>query len=269
MTSADTDQDSNFANTVLKSLDLLECLANSEHPLTAPQIAKQCGMSRPTAYRLLATLQSRGYVRNNEHEYSLGMKILSLSRVILESIDLANEAYPYLLQLSQLSGETTYVSLLDGTEILYINKVESTQPIRLSCSIGARNPLYSTSMGKAMLAFLPAENRQALLNQITLQPFTERTLANQDVLLRALEGIRQRGYSSDDRENEETVRCIGAPIFNHMGYPFAAMSIAGPAFRLTMEQLDDLAPQLMDVTRTLSKRFGYQPDTNGHRRARR
>ena len=255
----DAGYEANLANTVLKSLDLLECLANSDKPLTAPEIAKKCKMSRPTAYRLLATLQSRGYVTNKEHEYSLGTKILSLSRVILESLDLANEAYPYLRHLSQLSGETTYVSILDGTEILYINKVESTQSIRLNCTLGARNPLYCTSMGKSILAYLPEDERDSLLGQIQLRPFTEKTIVDKHELLDVIAVVRQRGYAIDDQEIEDEVNCVGAPIFNHMGYPFAAMSIAGPAFRLSKDKLEELVPYLLEVTQTLSSQFGYQP----------
>ena len=264
----DSVRDSVLAHTVLKSLDLLECLANSGHPMTAPEIARQCGMSRPTAYRLLATLQSRGYVSNNEHEYSLGMKILSLSGVILKSLDLANEAYPYLRQLSQLSGETAYVSILDGTEILYINKVEGTQRIRLNCTIGTRNPLYCTSMGKSILAFLPESEREALLQKITLRAYTEYTITDKGVLLETLSGIRQRGYAYDDLEMEDNVRCIGAPIFNHMGYPFGAMSLAGPAFRLPIEKLDELSQALLEAVQNLSQQFGYlsAPKKNGNRK---
>ncbi len=254
----DNVHESNLSNTVLKSLDLLECLANSEQPLTAPQIAKKCGISRPTAYRLLATLQSRGYVTNREHAYSLGTKILNLGRVILDSLDISSEAYPYLRHLSQISGETTYVSVLDDTEILYINKVESSQQIRINCTIGTRNPLYCTSMGKSILAFLPEDERDAILDRIELRPFTEKTVADKRQLLEVLDEVRQLGYAFDDREIEDNVNCIGAPIFNHMGYPFAAMSIAGPSFRMPPEKQQELIPHLLEATRALSKCFGYQ-----------
>jgi DNA-binding IclR family transcriptional regulator len=260
-------RESNLSHTVLKSLDLLECLANSEKPLTAPQIAKRCGVSRPTAYRLLATLQSRGYVTNKEHAYSLGTKILSLGRVILESMDLANEAYPYLRHLNQISGETTYVSILDDSEILYINKVESSQQIRTNCTIGTRNPLYCTSMGKSILAFLPDEERDALLNQVELRPFTEKTIVDKALLLEMLDMVRQHGYAVDDCEIEDNVNCLGAPIFNHMGYPFAAMSISGPSFRMSPEKIAEFIPHLLEATQRLAERFGYhaRPQQNGNR----
>lgn len=253
----DAIHESNLSNTVLKSLDLLECLANSEKPLTAPQIAKLCGVSRPTAYRLLATLQSRGYVTNKEHEYSLGTKILSLSRVILDSMDLANEAYPYLRHLSQLSGETTYVAILDDAQVLYINKVESSQQIRINCTIGTRNPLYCTSLGKSILAFLPADERDALIEQMELRPLTEKTIVDKQRLLEVLDVVRQQGYAADDREIEDNVNCIGAPIFNHMGYPFAAISISGPSFRMPEEKITSLIPPLLEATQALSRQFGY------------
>ena len=260
MRNIDFERESILSNTVLKSLDVLECLADSGQPLTASEIARVCGMSRPTVYRLLATLQSRGYVSNIEHEYTLGSKILSLSGVILNSIDLAYPAYPYLQQLSDLSGETACASVLDGNEVLSINKVESKQPMRLNSPIGARNPLYCTSMGKSMLAYLPEYERDALLHKITLHPFTDYTITDKEDLIETLGVIKERGYAYDDLEMEDNVRSVAAPVFNHMGYPIGAISLAGPAYRLSIEKLDELAVSLMEATQTLSKQFGYPGD---------
>jgi IclR family acetate operon transcriptional repressor len=260
MTAQDPAQESNLSQTLLKALDVLECLAAAGRPLTAPEVAKQCGMSRPTVYRLLTTLQTRGYVASHEHEYQPGTKILSLSRVVLESIDVSALAGPFLRELSAASGETTYVSVLDGTTILYINKVESTQSVRSNCTIGTHNPLHSTSMGKAILAYLPAIERARLLDQMTFTYFTPNTITDREALLEELARVRQRGYALDDIEMEDNVRCIGAPIFNHMGQPFAAMSLSGPAFRLPVERLETLSELLIDITQTISRQLGYQPN---------
>jgi DNA-binding IclR family transcriptional regulator len=215
-------------------------------------------MSRPTVYRLLTTLESRGYVKNDEHTFTLGTQILSLSRVLLESFDLPRIAYPFLRKLSELSGETTYVSILDGTEILYVNTVESTQSIRSTCTIGTRNHLYSSSMGKSILAYLPSEERDAILDAISpMQAFTPNTITDRDALLQELDRVCSQGYALDNIEVEDNVRCVGAPIFDHMGYPFAAMSLSGPAFRLSVGRLHELAPQLVEFTQQISQQLGY------------
>ncbi len=262
MKSPDSAHESNLSQTVLKALDLIECLATAKYPLSAPEVAKQCQISRPTAYRLLSTLQSRGYVTNVEHEYALGTKFLSLSRVLLESFALSDLVHPYLRELNDISGETTYVSVLDNTKILYISKVESTQAIRTNCTIGTRNPVYSSSMGKAILAFLPEAEQKALINQIDLVKYASNTITDRDELLEELRLTRQRGYALDDNEMEDNVRCVGAPIFDHMRHPIAAMSISGPAYRMTRERLEELSPHLIECTQIISQKLGYIPDNS-------
>lgn len=254
-------QGTNLSQTVLKALEILESVAEAKVPLSAGEIAKLCGMSRPTAYRLLTTLQSQGYIANNGHEYTLGTKILSLSGDFLASFDLPSISHQYLRQLSEMSGETTYVSILDGTEILYINKVESMQAVHSNCTIGTRNRLYSSSMGKAILAFLPPAERDTILDKIApLEAFTPNTITERDALLIELERIREQGYAIDDIEGEEDVRCVGAPIFDRVGRPFAAMSLSGPAFRLSVERLHELSSLVVDATQRVSHRMGYDPD---------
>ena len=252
-------QDANLSQTVLKALDVLECVSEAAgSPLTAAEIAKRCGMSRPTTYRLLTTLQSRGYIANNEHEYTLGSKILSLSGTLLASFNLHAMSYPFLRELSRMSGETTYISILDGTEILYINKVESTQAVHSNCTIGSRNHLYCSSMGKAILAFLPSGERDTILEQISpLKAFTPNTITERDALLNELDRVRGQGYAIDDIEGEDNVRCVGAPILDHVGRPFAAMSLSGPAFRLSVEDLHKLSSLVVDVTQRISRQMGY------------
>jgi len=257
MTSSEAIQDANLAQTVLKALDILDCVANANTPLPAPEIAKRCGMSRPTAYRLLTTLQSRGFITNSDHEYRLGSKILSLSRILLDSMDLPTLSQPFLRELSEASGETTYVSILDGTQLLYISKVESQHIIRSHCTIGTRNPLHSSSMGKAILSNLPPDELNAMLDRIDLVAHTEHTITNRDQLLQELECTRLRGYAIDNLEMEENVRCVGAPIFNHMGYPFAAISLSGPAFRLPVERLHEFAPLVLKAAHSISSQLGY------------
>jgi DNA-binding IclR family transcriptional regulator len=256
-------QEANLSQTVLKALEVLECVAEAGVPLNAGEIAKRCGLSRPTAYRLLTTLQSRGYITSTYHEYTLGSKILSLSGVLLESFDLPSLAHPYLRELSSVSGETAYVSILDSTEILYINKVESTQAVHSNCTIGSRNQLYCSSMGKAILAFLSPNERDAILDKIApLKAFTPNTITDPEALLTELERVRSQGYAIDDVEGEENVRCVGAPVFDRVGRPFAAMSLSGPAFRLSVGRLHELSSLVVNATQHISRQLGYAPDAD-------
>jgi DNA-binding IclR family transcriptional regulator len=168
-------------------------------------------------------------------------------------------AKPYLRELNQASDETTYLSILDDTEILYVGMVESTQSVRMYSAIGTRNPLYCSSMGKAILAFLPVEERNALLDRITLAPCTANTITDRAALTKELELIRAQGFAIDNVEIEEGVRCLGAPVFNYMGQVFAAVSISGPAYRLSVERLQELSKLVIRATTAISTDLGYVP----------
>lgn len=260
MASLSVNHEANLVQTVLKAIDVLECLAGADRPLSAPEVGRRCRMSRPTAYRFLVTLSNRGYVTGTEDGcYRLGTRVLSLGSSLLNSLDLLQLSNPDLHELSQATHETTHLALLDGSEILYINKVESSQSVRLHSTVGTRNLLYCTAMGKAVLAFLPAAERNLLLDQISFTPRTANTIVDRATLMEHLNLVRERGFAIDDMEGEEGVRCVGAPIFDHTGRVFAALSISGPAYRLPLSRLLELAPLVRKTAENVSGKLGYVP----------
>lgn len=256
--------DANFSGTVLKALDVLECLAEYRRPMTTQEIAKACSMSRPTTYRLLTTLMSRGFVRDDgNYQYALGTKFLSLSSIVLNDINLLKMASPYLHELTVLSKETANLSILDGTEILYIGKEESRQSAEvpmmvLRTTVGTRLMLHATGMGKVILAHLPYAERQALIEKtLPLRAYAVNTITDPAVLAQELDKIRTRGYAIDDREVDDGTRCVAAPIFDSSQRVIGAMSIAGPAYRLTTDHLHRLSPEIVRVTQAVSEQLGY------------
>lgn len=257
--------EANFSGTVIKALNVLDCLAQHRRPMSTQEIARACGMSRPTTYRLLSTLLSRGFVRSDgDYNYSLGTKFLSLGKIVLDSIDLQELARPYLHELCQLSNETANLAILDDTELLYIGKEESLQNslspvfVQMRSTIGTRVMLHSTSMGKAILAHLAADQVQAILERTTpLKAYTAQTIIDPTALRRELDRVRERGYAIDDREVDDGTRCVAAPVFDSSGQVIAAMSVAGPAYRLTIEQLTQMALEVMRVAQALSQQLGY------------
>ena len=260
MVSVDVPPESNLAQTVLKALDILECIASAERPLSASEVARVCQVSRPTAYRLLLTLAARGYVAQvNGSHYRLGTQALSLSKKVLDSLDLPELAKPYMRRLSDVANETVHLSILDKTEILYIDKAESSQSVRMHSTIGTRNKLHCTAMGKAILAFLPDEERTRLIEQLKLLPCTATTITDKEALAAELNSIRTKKFATDDEESEEGVRCVGAPIFDYTGQVFAAISVSGPAYRLSISRIDALAPLVIDTARASSSQLGSVP----------
>jgi len=258
MSSKETPNESNLSQTVLKALDILECVALAEQPLSAAEVAKLCGLSRPTAYRLIRTLTTRGYVaQDDETHYRLGTQTLSLSQNVLDSLDLHELAQSYLRQLSDITNETAYLSILDVDEILYIGKAESSQSVRTHTKIGSRNRLHCTSMGKAILAHLPESDRNELFERLELIANTPTTITDLNTLIEELATIQAQKYAIDNEESEEGVRCVGAPIFDHNGNVLAAISVSGPAYRLSVSRLVALSTLVMDTAMTISGRLGY------------
>ena len=250
----------NVSQTVLKAIDVLECIATAKDPLSAPEVAQQCGLSRPTAYRLLTTLQSRGYIANEQTGlYHLGMSVLNLSKNLLDHLDLRDLAKPYLSELSRNSHETTHLGILDDLAVYYVEKVESSQAVRMTSVIGASNPLHCTAMGKAILAFLPEEQRTALVKRIDFEARTPQTITDIATLNKYLETVREQGFAIDDMEDVEGIRCIGAPIFNHEGIAFAAISVSGPAYRLSIARLTELSNSVLNAAKKISSQLGYTP----------
>lgn len=249
---------SNLTLTVLKALDVLEFLAAKEEPVPVAEIARGCGQSRPTAYRLLTTLQHRKYVSNDGNgRYSLGTKILGLSKHVIDSLDFHQIAIPELNNLTRISEETTHFAILDQGEALYVAKIESTQPVRMHSTVGARNPLHCTAVGKAMLAFLPADERAELLNKLVLTKRTQNTITSRAVLAEHLEQIHRQGFAIDDVENEEGIRCVAAPVFNHEGYVAGAISISGPAYRIPISKLKEVSKLVIPACEAVSRKLGY------------
>jgi DNA-binding IclR family transcriptional regulator len=260
MASRNVPNEANLSQTVLKALDILECIALADRPLSAAEAAKMCDLSRPTAYRLISTLASRGYATQEDAtHYRLGTQVLSLSRNVLDSLDLPELAQPYLRQLSDITNETAYLSMLDGREILYIGKAESSQSVRTHTKIGSRNMVHCTAMGKAMLAFLPEGEQTSLIDGLDLPANTPTTITDRDALAKELAAIRAQEYAIDDEESEDGVRCVGAPVFDHTGHVIAAISVSGPAYRLSVSRLIALSSLVMDTANAISGRLGYVP----------
>jgi IclR family KDG regulon transcriptional repressor len=252
--------EANLSQTVLKALDVLECIAFAEQPLSAAEVAKLCNLSRPTAYRLICTLAARGYAAQDDAtHYRLGTQALSLSQNVLDSLDLPELARSYLRQLSDITSETTYLSILDDDEILYVGKAESSESLRTNAKIGSRNMLHCTSMGKAILAFLPESDQVSLINRLELIANTNNTITDRAALVEHLAAVRAQKFAIDNEENEDGIRCVGVPIFDRTGHVFAAISVSGPAYRLPVSRLVALSSLVMDTANTISGRLGHVP----------
>ena len=237
-----------------RALDLLEALVAAEGEITITALATRTSLHVSTVHRLLTTLLRRGYVRQNPDtsRYYAGAKLATLAEGRSRYNELRLRARPILRALTEQTRETTNLDILDDVTAVYIETVPSPQVVRLFTSVGNRVPLHATGAGKALLAWLPAERRDALIDRLELRSHTPRTLVDRVSLQRALAEIRQRGYAIDDEEYDDGVRCVAVAV-GPMGAPLAAISISAPASRLTRQRCVELAPLLRRAATELAE----------------
>jgi DNA-binding IclR family transcriptional regulator len=242
-----------------RTIKIIEVLSNYRDGLGLTELSHLIGLHKSTVHRLLMTLIHHGYVIQNPENQKchLTIKIYELGSKVIDSMDLSKVARPYLIALRDLINEVVHLVILDGTDIVYIEKMESDNSIRMHSRIGARSPLYSTSAGKAMLAFLPESKIHEIWDASDIVKRTPNTVVEYDKFIAVLEKVRENGYALDEEENEPGIRCIGAPIFNHKGNVIGAISISGPAMRVTPEKVETFKEHILKYTRLISREFGY------------
>lgn len=242
---------------VSRALDLLESLAEADTPLGATDLSRRIGVTKSAAYRILATLERRGYVVKDPAtaEYRLGARLAYLSRRVPGTGDLLPQARPLLEGLQRRFNETVNLGVPDGAEIVYVDMVESDRALRMTARLGGRDPLHSTSLGKAVLAFLPEGERERLLGS-PLSRRTRATLTDAASVRAELDRIRQDGVAEDHGENEAGVLCLGAPIFDAAGAVVAAVSVSSPESRMSAARAREIADAVREAADAISRRIG-------------
>lgn len=244
-----------------RALRLLDLLAQSDADLGPTELGEQLGLHRSTTHRLLKVLEQHQLIRKGptEGKYGLGIKLFELgSRVVAQS-DLATRSQPFLRRLVDSAGETAHVCVLNDAEMVSVANVEGPWTLRTPSTVGRRTPLYCTSVGKVLLAYLPKAEQHQLLGRVKLLRRTKRTITTRPALEAELQQVRRRGFGMDNEEIEEGLRCVGAPVFNHLGDVTAAISIAGPVFRVTRQRLPEIVRAVKQAGHDLSYDLGHRP----------
>ncbi|WP_338827469.1 IclR family transcriptional regulator [Neomoorella thermoacetica] len=246
-----------------KALKILEALAAAGEGIGLSELSRRLNLNKSTVYRMLSTLKAYGYVDQEEttEKYVLGLKILDLSGSLLERLDVRAVAHPYLKELADATQEVAHMVIRDGAEAVYIDKVEGNRTIRMHSQIGRRVALHSTAVGKAILAFLPEQEVVKIATDRGLPRFTPRTITTMASLQAELARVREHGYSVDDGENEEGIRCVGAPIFDHSGQVVAALSVSGLTISVTPERVPELGKMVGHAGQEISRQLGFKPAT--------
>jgi DNA-binding IclR family transcriptional regulator len=242
-----------------RTMQLLDCFTRERPELGVSELSRMVGMHKATVHRILMALEQHGLMEQDPatEKYRLGLRLLELGARVNERLHLPRLARPELERLVALTGETAHLVVMDQEEGLYLEKVESPRPFRVPSQVGRRLPLHCTGVGKAILAFLEPGQRHRVLGAKGLARFTPRTITEPQALETELQRIRERGYSMDDEEVEIGLRCIGAPVFDHQGQVVGAISIAGPAGRITPAEVSGLAESVKSCAAAISARLGY------------
>ena len=245
--------------TVDRALTLLELLSHKPDGLRATDLASEMQLNKVTIHRLVNTLAKHGFIEkaNDGIHWQLGLKLIALSSMRLNSLELKTEAQPYLRRLVQQCEQPVHLAIRDDTEIVYIEKIETVQTMRMYSQIGKRSPVYSTALGKALLTGLSELELSALLSKLSMQPITPGTLTSVEALSEEVKKATSAGYAFDIEENEAGVFCIAAPVYDYRGHVIAAISTAGNRRDFLDDPTHPMIDQVKEAALSVSRRMGY------------
>lgn len=241
-----------------RGLQLLSLLAEAETDLSATQISQRSKLHSSTVHRFLVNLENSGYIaRNEQGNYSLGPRCIALGHAALHRLDVRRVSLPELAEINRLTRETIHLTIRNGLNAIYVEKFDSPEPLRIFSRIGALVPLHCTAVGKVLLAYLPPQERSALIQKLELTRFTPATIGSVQQLNAELDSVRMNGYAFDNEEHESHIQCIAGPILNHDGAIVAAFSVTGPATRMHNVRLRQLIPLVQKTSQSISRALGY------------
>jgi IclR family KDG regulon transcriptional repressor len=254
----------NLVQTIERVAFILDIVGRYPHGLSLGDLAHEANLPKGTAHRLLSSMSYFDFVRQDPttRNYHLGFKLVELGNLLLSQIDLRSEARPFLIHLSESVKETIHLVILDGNKALYIDKVDlhiKASGLHMISRLGSRIELHCSSVGKVLLAHMEDGHGKSIISNTGLTMRTANTITSSSQLMRHLSSIRKNGYAIDDEENEDGIRCVAAPIRNERGQVKAAMSISGPATRITLERIEtDLKHRVCETASQISAKMGYK-----------
>ncbi|MEM7211717.1 MAG: IclR family transcriptional regulator [Pseudomonadota bacterium] len=245
------------AQSFSRSIAILQMFADSNGPLSRPELAEKTDLTRPTLYRIIASLEAEGLIESaGRGRYRLGARLVHLARSALAQNDVRQVAGVELERLRDATGETVHLAIPSGDSMIYVDKVESSEVVRMMSTIGQRIALHSTSVGKAYLSALPSEKLDAFIDNSDLQAVTEHTVTDPSALKSALRDASHLGFAREEQENEKGIVCFGSPVRSHDGTPVGAISVSVPMFRLDEDKAYGAA--VARAAASVSKRLGHR-----------
>jgi len=244
-----------YISSLAKGIKVLELLAENGD-LSVTEVAKQLGINRAASHRFISTLRELGYVEKNDHsQYGLTFKIFELGMKVVNRFEIRRAAPPFMQKLASLYNETINFACLNGEDVVHLDKIDSKEILRIDAPVGGRAPAYCTALGKSILAFLPQEELASYLKNVSLRPLTPNTITSKKKLKQELDRIRSNGVAVDNEELSLGLRCVGAPILDHSGYPRYAMSVSGVAIRMPSLKIKQIQEGVRKVCEEFSSKL--------------
>jgi DNA-binding IclR family transcriptional regulator len=246
---------------VSHSLDVLEQFAGDVEELGVTELSKRLKLHKNNVFRLLATLESRGYIEQNRatENYRLGIRCLQLGQSYVQHMGLLRQARPIMVELVRQVRETTYLAVLRRSAVVPVEVIEADRSVRIVSQLGEALPLHCTAAGKAYLAFEPEDDLRALLPD-GLPQFTDKTVVERQALMQQLRAVANTGYAVDLGEHLEDIRAVAAPVRDYARSVVGTLAVAAPASRLSSERIEkEVAPLVLKAGRELSNRLGFEP----------
>jgi IclR family KDG regulon transcriptional repressor len=246
-----------------RGLSLLRLFGDSPRGLTAKQVAGVSRLPVSTVHRFLANLVTADFLScDGEGHYHLGIACFAIGQAAVGQLDIRRLSLPYLRELNQQTRETIHLTVRHGLSAVYVEKLDSPEPLRIHSRIGAGVPLYCTAVGKVMLAYMPQEEHNRVLPELQVKRLTPNTVGNLQELETELYRVRKNGYACDLEEHEMHIRCVAAPIWDHTGSVQSSLSITAPVVRMPVNRLRQLAPLIQAAGLQISRELGYRPVGN-------
>jgi len=254
------DKSNYIIQSVSHALDVLEEFRGDVDELGVTELSKKLKLHKNNVFRILATLQSRNYIEQNKanENYRLGVKCLELGQTFIYQRGMLKQAKPILQELAEKTGETSYMSILRGTEVVYLDSVEPATTVRVVSRLGLHMPAHATAAGKALVAFESEEDLRKRFGE-ELKTYTSNTFQTFQDLYRDIEHVREKGFATDLEEFEEGLRCIASPVRDYTRKVIGALSVSGPAHRLTDELIQTaISGEVTRLAKELSTRLGFR-----------
>jgi len=257
---AKREKNSYIIQSVTNALNLLEAFKADRDELGVTELSKRLNLHKNNVFRLLATLEAKGYIEQNKanENYRLGVKSLELGQTFIKQLGLVRQAKPFLKEIVKECNEMAYIGIIRQNSVVYLDVEEANQTVKVTNRVGWRIPIHCTAIGKAQITYASEEELEKLDILDHMERFTPNTIVDKVEFIKHLKEVAKRGYALDHEEYDLGVKCVGVPLRDYTGRVVGGISVCGPSFRMTDEILrEKIIPAVKEAGEKVSKRLGF------------